>query len=219
MRSSAPGSRPASHRIWKPLQMPSTGMPCRAARSNGLHHGRLRGDRARAQVVAVGEAARHHDRVDAAQVVVGVPQRDRLGAGIPHRARRVDVVEGAGKGEDADPCGPGLGGQLRRVGHGRDRHVVVSAGASRVTVQVSMTGFASRVPAISSRSASLIDSSTSRSKCLPCRTDGHPGVPDAGERGEDRLALRVEDLRLDDDVDCHAGHGALPAVFMVGRTD
>ena len=28
--SSAPGSRPASHRTWKPLQMPSTGPPSRA---------------------------------------------------------------------------------------------------------------------------------------------------------------------------------------------
>jgi hypothetical protein len=26
--SSAPGSRPASQRIWKPLQMPRTGPPC-----------------------------------------------------------------------------------------------------------------------------------------------------------------------------------------------
>ena len=28
--SSAPGSRPASHSTWKPLQMPSTGPPSRA---------------------------------------------------------------------------------------------------------------------------------------------------------------------------------------------
>ncbi len=31
LRVSAPGSRCASHRIWKPLQMPSTGRPARAA--------------------------------------------------------------------------------------------------------------------------------------------------------------------------------------------
>ena len=31
LRVSAPGSRCASHRIWKPLQMPSTGRPDRAA--------------------------------------------------------------------------------------------------------------------------------------------------------------------------------------------
>ena len=31
LRTSAPGSRCDSQRIWKPLQMPSTGMPPRAA--------------------------------------------------------------------------------------------------------------------------------------------------------------------------------------------
>ncbi len=31
LRVSAPGSRCASQRIWKPLQMPSTGRPARAA--------------------------------------------------------------------------------------------------------------------------------------------------------------------------------------------
>ncbi len=31
LRISAPGSRWDSHRIWKPLQMPSTGMPLPAA--------------------------------------------------------------------------------------------------------------------------------------------------------------------------------------------
>ncbi len=31
--SSAPGSSPASHSTWKPLQMPSTGPPERAKRS------------------------------------------------------------------------------------------------------------------------------------------------------------------------------------------
>ena len=31
LRISTPGSSPASQRIWKPLQMPSTGMPPRAA--------------------------------------------------------------------------------------------------------------------------------------------------------------------------------------------
>ena len=31
LRPMAPGRRPASQRIWKPLQMPSTGIPPRAA--------------------------------------------------------------------------------------------------------------------------------------------------------------------------------------------
>ena len=35
LRTSAPGSRPASQRIWKPLQMPSTGIPARPASTTG----------------------------------------------------------------------------------------------------------------------------------------------------------------------------------------
>ena len=38
-RISAPGSRCDSHRTWKPLQMPSTGMPPRAASTNGCMTG------------------------------------------------------------------------------------------------------------------------------------------------------------------------------------
>ena len=54
------------------------------------HHRREAGDRAAAQVVAVGEPAGEHDRVDALQVVVAVPERDGLGArpGVRRGARR-----------------------------------------------------------------------------------------------------------------------------------
>ena len=82
--------------------MPSTGRPPRAASMIDVHHRREPGDRAAAQVVAVGEAAGQHDRVDAVQVGVGVPERDRLGAGDAHRAAGVAVVERAGEGDDAD---------------------------------------------------------------------------------------------------------------------
>ena len=64
--------------------------------------GREAGDRAAAQVVAVGEAAGQDHRVDAVQVGVGVPERDRLGAGDADRAQRVAVVEAAREGDDAD---------------------------------------------------------------------------------------------------------------------
>ena len=89
LRTSAPGSRPASHRIWKPLQMPSTGRPAPGRVDDRRHHRGEAGDRACAQVVAVGEAAGHHHGVDAAQVGVGVPQRHGLGArdGGPHGRR------------------------------------------------------------------------------------------------------------------------------------
>jgi hypothetical protein len=67
------------------------------------HHRSEAGDRAAAQVVAVGEAAGKDYSVHTAQVMVAVPQRDRLGAGQRHRALRVDVVERTGKGDDPDP--------------------------------------------------------------------------------------------------------------------
>ena len=99
--SSAPGSRPASQRTWKPLQMPSTGPPSRANSITRLHHRREARDRADAQVVAVGEAAGHDDRVDAAQVAVAVPEQ--LGvAEAPAGQQRVDLVAGAGEADDAE---------------------------------------------------------------------------------------------------------------------
>ena len=66
------------------------------------HDRRARGDGAAAQVVAVAEAARQHDRVDALEVVGAVPEGDGLGAGQPDGALRVPVVERAGEGDDAD---------------------------------------------------------------------------------------------------------------------
>src|SRR5690606_36806518 len=49
--------------------------------------------------------ARQHDRVDALQVAVAVPQRHRLGTGEPHGALSVAVVERSGEGDDADASG------------------------------------------------------------------------------------------------------------------
>src|SRR4051812_31839957 len=69
------------------------------------HDGRLRGDRAAAQVVAVAEAAGQHDRIDALEVVRAVPECDGLGSREPHRALRVPVVERAREGDDADSHG------------------------------------------------------------------------------------------------------------------
>src|SRR5690606_34487415 len=69
------------------------------------HDRRVRRDRSAAQVVAVAEAAWQHDRVDALQLVVAMPQRDGLGAREPHGALRVAVVKRAGEGDDADARG------------------------------------------------------------------------------------------------------------------
>jgi hypothetical protein len=56
--SSAPGSSPASHSTWKPLQMPEHEPAVRGEALDLAHHRREARDRADAQVVAVGEAAR-----------------------------------------------------------------------------------------------------------------------------------------------------------------
>ena len=105
LRMRPPGSRCASTSIWKPLQMPSTGMPGVRGVDDLGHDRAERGDRAAAQVVAVAEAAGQHDRVDALEVVRAVPEGDGLGAREPHGALRVAVVERAGEGDDADAHG------------------------------------------------------------------------------------------------------------------
>ena len=72
------------------------------------HDGGGRGDRAAAQVVAIGEASGDDDRVDAVQVGVLMPQGHRLRARDVHRAGGVTVVKGAGEGDDSDAghCAP-----------------------------------------------------------------------------------------------------------------
>ena len=67
LRMSAPGSSPASHRIWKPLHEPSTSPPRGDEVGQRLHHGRAAGHGARAQVVAVGEAAGQDHAVEVAR--------------------------------------------------------------------------------------------------------------------------------------------------------
>ena len=66
------------------------------------HDGGGRGDRAAAQVVAVGEASGDDDRVNAAQIGVLVPQRHGLGAGDRGGAGGVAVVKRSREGDDSD---------------------------------------------------------------------------------------------------------------------
>ena len=186
---SAPGSRPASQSTWKPLQMPSTGMPSLRPRDDVLHQGRAGRDGAGAQVVAVGEAAGEDDGVDVLEVVVGVPERDGFTPGQAHRAGGVDVVQGAREGENTDA-------------HERVRF----SRSERCSSTSSMTGLASSVSAICFSSASSGVPSTSSTKCLPWRTLRDAVVAEAPECAQDRLPLGVGDLRLEDHVDDHPGH-------------
>jgi hypothetical protein len=81
---------------------PEHRQPLLSTRDHRAHHRCETRDRAATQVVAVGEAAGQDDRVDSSQVLVTVPQRDRLVARKAYGARRVHVVERAGKGDDPD---------------------------------------------------------------------------------------------------------------------
>ena len=203
LRVSAPGSRWASQRIWKPLQMPSTGSPASRRLDHLGHHRREPGDRAAAQVVAVGEAAGQDHRVDPVQAVARVPERDRLGPAQPHRAQRVMIIQRARKGDDADlgrhqsvppasafavpltapPLDAYVEGLDHRVGQQRLRRsphlgepVVVE-----LTLQLELEPLA-----------------------LAYR---HPGETQPVQRAGDRLALRIQDLRLRHHIDHHSRHG------------
>ncbi|SLD03293.1 Uncharacterised protein [Mycobacteroides abscessus subsp. massiliense] len=127
--------------------------PLRSSIDHRAHHRREPRDGPRTQVVTVGEAAGHDHGVNGLQVGIVMPQRDRLGAREPGRAGGVDVVKGAGEGDDTDASGHS---------------------DSRTISQSSMTVLASNASAIDSRSESLISPSNSNSKRLPCRTSATP---------------------------------------------
>ena len=106
-------------------------MPRPAASIDLGHHRREPRDGAAAEVVAVREAARQHDRVDALEVVVAVPERDGLVAADAYGAVGVDVVERTGEGDDRRPS-----------------RAVLDL-SSTWTSKSSITGLESRVSAIS----------------------------------------------------------------------
>src|SRR5665648_656976 len=149
----------------------------------GVHHGGEPADRARAQVVAVGEPAGQHDGVDPVQVVVGVPEGDRGGARQPHGPCRVPVVEAAGEGDDADPRGTGAGvGVGGGHCHGCTCAAVPASCTSTATTS-SITGLDSRVSAArrtASSTSAVTSPSTSSSNRLPWRTPVNPWNPSRG---------------------------------------
>ena len=74
-------------------------------------------------------------------------------------------------------------------------------------VKVSITGLASSVSASRATAASSTAVVDVELEVLALAHVAHAVDAQPAERADDRLALRVEDLRLEHDVDDHAGHG------------
>ena len=101
---SAPGSSPASVRIWNPLQIPRTSPPSAANRVDRAHDGREPGDRAAAEVVAVREPSGEDDgRRAGRELVLGVPDARGLRPEALEGELRVAVVVRAREDRDGDP--------------------------------------------------------------------------------------------------------------------
>ena len=99
---SAPGSRPASVRTWKPLQMPTTGPAGRGEAAIESMTGEKRAIAPGAEVVAVGEPARHHHRVDAAEVASACQSRSVEPPRCYDRALDVELAVRARELHDSD---------------------------------------------------------------------------------------------------------------------
>src|SRR5690606_31723631 len=129
-----------------------------SVRDRGHHRGES-GNRAAAQIVAVRETAGQDDGVDSVQLVISVPQGDRLSPGVAHRPSSVPIVERAGEGDDTYPH---------------------EASSATFTANSSIIGLASSRSAISwtfSRSGSPANSSSIR---RPMRTEVTSVTPRRG---------------------------------------
>ena len=87
--------------------------------AHGVHHRREPGDRAGAQVVAVGEAAGDDDGVEAGDGAIAVPHELAGAAEVLDRVHDVELAVRAGEHHDADPCTPSGLPRLQRAGSRR----------------------------------------------------------------------------------------------------
>ena len=171
---------------WKPLQIPTTGPPAARVLGDRVHHRREPGDGAGAQVVAVGEAARHDDRVDAAHGGVGVEQQLGLGAELPRprAARRArSSCPGTGRRRSSSPCLTPTPARSRRP---RSPGWRAAGGTSR------RPGCGPRPRTRRRRTSRIV---------LPTFTWVTFAVAERRERPVDRGALRIEDAGQVGDVD------------------
>src|SRR5699024_2018251 len=131
------------------------------------------GQRAGAQVVAVGEATGQHYSVHSGQGVAGVPQPHRFGAGQPHGAGGVPVVQAAGEGDHTDAA-------HQRASAGS---AVPACSAQCTETTSSITGLESTSSATLralARASSVAGPSISSSNRLPWRTPVKPVKPRRG---------------------------------------
>ena len=195
LRISAPGSRCDSQRIWKPLQMPEDRQAALGRGDERVHDGREAGDRAAAQVVAVGEPAGQDDRVDAPEVGVAVPEGDRLGADGAHGTGGVAVVERAGEGDDPDLH---WSGSLRVC--------------ARTLTTSSITGFDSSFSAASRGGGEVLVGHLAvdgEDEALALPHVGELLEAEPGKGPADGLTLGVEDLWLQHDVNDDVAHSGV----------
>ena len=155
---------------------PQHGPALGCERRHRLHRRREARDRARAQVVAVAEAARDDDPVEAARSVSSC-QTSRASPTRSQARDGVALVAAARELEDADQ---------------RLRPVLASASSS-TTSKSSISGLAS---SFSQSASSWAGSSVSSSTRRPTRTFGDALEPQRGQRPLHRLPLGIEDALL-----------------------
>ena len=165
--SSAPGSRPASQRTWKPLQMPSTGAALGGEACDRLHRRREARDRSGAQVVAVGEAAGDDHAVEVREVRLLVPDQ-------PASPTRLHASSASRSSQEPGNWMTPITARARP----RSPRSAGWRAASRRARRASL--------------GSSVSSSTSR----PTRTSCDALEAERRQRPLDRLALRVEDALL-----------------------
>ena len=154
---------------------------------NGLHHRRERGNRARAQVVTIRKTARHYYRIHAVQIGICVPEAFHLCAGGAGSASGIYIIQGSGESDYSDCGGHLLDLQPNNL-------VVLDDGIGQ-----QRGGYLLQVLC----GDGVIDLEL---EALSLAHIADTGYPDATQRADDGLALRIQNLRLGHDIDNYTSH-------------
>ena len=173
------------------------------SRDERVHDRCEAGDRAAAQVVAVGEPSGQDDRVDPLEVGVAVPEGDRLGADGTHGAGRITVVERARERDDPDlhwsgSCSCALTPDAHDVlDHGVGEQLLGRLGSGREVLVGHLAVDGEDEPLALPHVGELLEA-------------------EPGKRPVDGLTLGVEDLWLQHDVDDDVAHSGVSWVQRGG---